>query len=348
MSVWTRPAASSAVLPRAQAARPHLVPADRGEERDQAEQLVGGAHDLRRARRARGPSSARIAAASSGSSSRQLRLVARADGDRAARGERGGQRLALADVRDHQRRLRGQQVRPPAAPAARRAGSSTTARQSSRLGARPPRRRRAPPCSALSSRRSAVSRSASSSSVSTVSRSATGIDLAVRMRDLRMLERAHDVQRPRRRRGCGRGSGCRAPRPCARRARGPAMSTNSICSGTRRSIPSVSPIAVEPLVRHRHDRDVRIDGRERILGRLRRRARERVEERRLAGVRQADDADLHRHLPTRAARNAVALGMPRAALRGCRLEAREVRERVPSRRSNAKPRGPARSRSFPR
>jgi hypothetical protein len=51
---------------------------------------------------------------------------------------------------------------------------------------------------------------------------------------------------------------------------------------------------VEPRVGDGHDRDVRVDRRERILGGLGARARERVEERRLARVRQPYDADLHR------------------------------------------------------
>ena len=45
---------------------------------------------------------------------------------------------------------------------------------------------------------------------------------------------------------------------------------------------------------HRHDGDVRLDRRERVVGRVRARARQRVEQRRLAGVRHPDDPDLHR------------------------------------------------------
>jgi hypothetical protein len=51
---------------------------------------------------------------------------------------------------------------------------------------------------------------------------------------------------------------------------------------------------VEALVGDRDDRDVRLDGRERVLSRLRAGAGQRVEERRLARVRQPDDPDLHR------------------------------------------------------
>ena len=51
---------------------------------------------------------------------------------------------------------------------------------------------------------------------------------------------------------------------------------------------------VEPLVAHRHDGDVRLDRRERVVRRLGARPRERVEQRGLARVGHADDADLHR------------------------------------------------------
>ena len=52
---------------------------------------------------------------------------------------------------------------------------------------------------------------------------------------------------------------------------------------------------VEPRVRHRHDADVRVDRAERIVLRRDLRARERVEQRRLADVRQSDDAALDAH-----------------------------------------------------
>ena len=48
---------------------------------------------------------------------------------------------------------------------------------------------------------------------------------------------------------------------------------------------------VEPRIGHRDLADIRLDGAERIVRRLRRRRlRQRVEERRLADIRQADDA----------------------------------------------------------
>ena len=53
---------------------------------------------------------------------------------------------------------------------------------------------------------------------------------------------------------------------------------------------------VEPLVRHRHVAHVGLDGAERVVRGLRRRGlRQRVEEGRLADVRQADDAHLEAH-----------------------------------------------------
>ena len=52
---------------------------------------------------------------------------------------------------------------------------------------------------------------------------------------------------------------------------------------------------VEARIGHRHDADVRIDRAERIVLRRDLRARQRVEERRLADVRQTDDAALDAH-----------------------------------------------------
>ncbi len=51
---------------------------------------------------------------------------------------------------------------------------------------------------------------------------------------------------------------------------------------------------IEALVVHRHDRDVRLDRRERVVRGLRPRLREGVEQRALARVRHSDDPDLHR------------------------------------------------------
>ena len=53
---------------------------------------------------------------------------------------------------------------------------------------------------------------------------------------------------------------------------------------------------IEPAVRHRNLADIRLDGAERIIRRLRRRSfGQRIEERRLADIRQADDAAFETH-----------------------------------------------------
>ena len=71
---------------------------------------------------------------------------------------------------------------------------------------------------------------------------------------------------------------------------------------------------VEPLVLDRDDRDVRLDRRERVVGGLDARLRQRVEERRLARVGHPDDADLHRVRP--AAPTAVPSSAPAAMSEG--------------------------------
>ena len=52
---------------------------------------------------------------------------------------------------------------------------------------------------------------------------------------------------------------------------------------------------IEPRVGHRHDADVRLDGAERVVLGRDGRARERVEEGRLANIGQADDAAFDSH-----------------------------------------------------
>ena len=67
--------------------------------------------------------------------------------------------------------------------------------------------------------------------------------------------------------------------------------------------PNVGNVAVpdprqlgEPRIRHRHLTHIRLDGTERVIRRLRRRGlRQRVEERRFADIRQADDAAAKAH-----------------------------------------------------
>ena len=76
----------------------------------------------------------------------------------------------------------------------------------------------------------------------------------------------------------GRGRRCRGSRSCRRRARR---------ADGRGDL-------LEALVDDGHDGDVRLDRRERVVRRLRARPGERVEQRGLARVGHADDADLHR------------------------------------------------------
>ena len=87
------------------------------------------------------------------------------------------------------------------------------------------------------------------------------------------------------------------PRPSPRwaPATSPAMSWKAIVSGTTFDARDDRGDRVEARVGHRHDRDVRLDRRERVVGRLGRDAGQRREQRRLARVRHPDDPDLHRH-----------------------------------------------------
>ena len=122
------------------------------------------------------------------------------------------------------------------------------------------------------------------------------VDLAVGVDHVRVLGARARRAAARRSRGCWPGTGCPAPRPCARppparRCRG-TRSCPARCSTSARSRDDV----VEALVLHPDDGDVRLDRRERVVGGLRARLRERVEERGLAGVRHPDDAHLH-HRP---------------------------------------------------
>ena len=81
------------------------------------------------------------------------------------------------------------------------------------------------------------------------------------------------------------------PSPFEAPATRPAMSTNSTVVGRTFSGFTMSASAFEAQVRHRHHAHVRVDGAERIVGRRGvLRLRDRVEERGLADVRQADDA----------------------------------------------------------
>ena len=74
------------------------------------------------------------------------------------------------------------------------------------------------------------------------------------------------------------------------------MSTNSIWVSISCADLAMSRDLVEALVGHRDAADVRFDRAERIIRRLRRRSfGQRIEERRFADVRQADDAAAKAH-----------------------------------------------------
>src|SRR5213075_2347040 len=75
---------------------------------------------------------------------------------------------------------------------------------------------------------------------------------------------------------------------------------------------------VEPRVRHRDLADVRLDGAERIVrGLRRRRLGQRIEERRLADIRQSDDAALEAHQLS--SESSLASPKPFAAIARCTL-----------------------------
>ena len=261
------------------------------------------------------PSSSRMAAASSSSSSDELGLEPRRHRDRGGAdgggvvGHDGGHRVvAFVDVGHVEHRLagqrrevaqrvgRGRRARARCAPA-RRAGAPRSPRAAT-PPRRPPRgRRRAPRAPrargaarpARGRRRSAPSRS--SPCPRPGRRGPRGGSRSRRgARARRAAARRSRARWP--------GTGCRAPRPCARRPRARRCRGSRSCPG-RRSGADGGRDGVEPRIAHRHDGDVRLDRRERVVRRLRSGARERVEERRLARVGQPDDPDLHRpRLPT--------------------------------------------------
>ena len=71
------------------------------------------------------------------------------------------------------------------------------------------------------------------------------------------------------------------------------MSWKSIVAGTSSELLDRLGDLLEPLVRHLGDRDVGLDRRERVVAGLGAALGQRVEEGRLARVRQPDDPDLH-------------------------------------------------------
>ena len=150
--------------------------------------------------------------------------------------------------------------------------------------------------SSASTRRSRLSRSASISSVSMVSMSAIGS-----MRFSTWVTSSSSKQRT----TCAIASTSRilarnwlpSPSPL----RGAAHQAGDVDEGEprRHDLDRLGELRqrVEPRIRHRDLADIRLDGAERIVRRLRRRGLgQRVEERRLADIRQADDAAFEAHL----------------------------------------------------
>ena len=310
MSVCTEPAAP----PRRGAARDRvgarLLALARGEERDQVEQRERLADHGREARLGHAELLAhrvRLVVVQL----RQLRVEPGAHRRRPGAARLGVlhelgrrlERLALGHVRHVEHRLRGERLEAHVRPGSVRRAAARCAPPAPRAAPRPRRVSQRSSATATlssdfacldtrSSRRSACSRSANSSSVSTASTSA---------------------------------SGSTRPSGCTTCASSWARTTWTIASVSRMFAEELvaEPLAavraaheagdvveldrlvhhrrgahgrghlIEPLVRHRHDRHVRLDRRERVVRRLRAGPRERVEERGLAGVRQPDDPDLH-------------------------------------------------------
>ena len=261
------------------------------------------------------PSSSRITAASSSSSSRQLRLDARGDGDRAARRAPPRARPPQPAPRRRPRRrwrrtapawpsaARGRAARwarrpaaAPCAPGGPACSAAISSLQPRLLGDRGLVAAARAPSSTRSRRRSACSRSAYVSSVSIVSMSARG---STRPSGWTTFSS------PCARTTCTIASVSRmfarnllpSPSPSDAPLTSPAMSWKAIVSWTTSRRPQRRRDPLQPLVGDRHDRDVRLDRRERVVGGLGAGARQRVEERGLARVRHADDADLHRARP---------------------------------------------------
>ena len=327
-----------------------------GEERDQVEQREGAADDaLRgRTRRRRAPRASTPASSSSSSDSSASRREEIATA--AAPCARGVRRRRPPGPRRRPRR-RWRRTAPAWRSAATRLrarvrrvlGHRHRARRPARLqrldhlrAATPPRRprpvaRRAPRARraragarpARGRRRSARSRSCRCRAAGST-RPSGWIDVLV-------VVRAHDVQRSRRSRGCWRGTGCRGPRPCARRATSPAMSWKSIVSGTMFDDADGLRRPRRGARRHRHDGDVRLDRRERVVRRLGAGARERVEQRGLARVGHPDDADLH-HRPA-APQHACRARRRRRRRTGSGRRGRAARAPSPAAAPSSGPRG---------
>ena len=101
----------------------------------------------------------------------------------------------------------------------------------------------------------------------------------------------------------------------ARPRRGRRCRGSRSCPGRSFEAPTVSATCSRRSSCDRHDRDVRLDRRERVVRRLRARAGERVEQRGLARVGHADDADLHARAPDRRAERRAGDDVRRASAR---------------------------------
>ena len=274
-----------------------------GEEREQVEQPERAAHDAVEP----GLADAELLAHHRGLlvvELGQLGLDARRDRDRGGAdggGVVGDDRrhgvVALVDVRDVEHRLAGQRRevaqrgRAPRRAPAPCAPARRAAARRSRRAATPPRR--SPPCR----RRAPRARRARGGA-----RPARGRRRPARSRSS-PCRRAGSTRpsgwitfsSPWQRTTCSSASVSRmlarnwlpSPSPLCAPATSPAMSWKSIVSGTTFDAPTVSRDRVEPRVAHRHDRDVRLDRRERVVRGLGAGARERVEQRGLARVRHA-------------------------------------------------------------
>ena len=130
---------------------------------------------------------------------------------------------------------------------------------------------------------------------STVAMSATGIDLVLDVDDVRDPRSSARPGRSRRPRGCGERNWLPSPSPFEAPRTRPAMSTKLMVVGRMRSGLHDLVERLEARVGHDDDADVRLDGAERVVRRLGLGRRERVEERALADVRQANDADRETH-----------------------------------------------------
>ena len=302
--------------PRARRSGRAQVPALRrlvlagGEERDQVEQREGAATTRSQARLAdaRGPRASRARP-------RRRARTARPRGARRPRRRRapcaaacsataGGHLVvALVDVGDEQHRLGRQRLQQLRGASGASSGTGTvragrpacSASMTSR--SQPPRRSAClSPPRACARRARGGARPARGRRRSARSRScrcrARGSTLPSGWMTFVVAVGADDVDDARRSRGCSPGTGCPGPRPCgAAHEAGDVVEVDRVPDDLRGA--DVSATLLQALVDDRHDRDVRLDRRERVVRRLGARLGQRVEQRGLARVGHPDDADLH-------------------------------------------------------